>query len=596
MMTPAADDRSVAVGALRATIADLIDTSTHTDQVKGRLRSMTADATPEQLAGAIQEAGGWKLFAGQDGVDKGLQARVSTAYAWASGQPQWAREECCQPIAGRMTFPVTDPARMQGWATGLRPVLVDSAQTAKSIGSKPEVVLYTLTSGEKTEVPEWVRSMMSWGVPSRELADEAAEIPPDPDAIREKIFPILGPWRAILWALQASEFRILRVGLAWQEAHPGQREGDWLRWLAGWWIDDRLAPKAKADIEREDRRINSRELAVRHISRDPEGDRYVGLDRALEEGAALFGGPLVSVDGERYPQTPECLQRFQPRYGGILPESILKRRKNPMLPMMEIHRVAEFDSLAAVKAVGLGDDYPRITAKLVPLMFATCGGLNTLVTGTLGGLTDMLNPGRKTRARDRETVARALVAAGELRLIERLSNGVLKPHGLFVVDYQFSTAKDAEIGWSNNPFFLRRMKRGGGSGFYLVNIDGILRLDSQRPRVIALYLNQAGWWYTTCTQAGSYVDGRCRPRRLVDIAKEVNTLPPTALEYIDGKGDRRTMHQAIEEVRADIETLSAEGLIGSSKIDGKGRNAKAVIRPSDGYIEALRQAHNRHRK
>lgn len=564
---------------LRATLESLVtDWPDLDNEGKAALRSRFADATPEALQGYLADTGGWETIRdlGETYRDK-LAARVTTAYRWAREQPDvGANTEPCQPLAGRANVLVARDIGTK-WAPGFRPRQVAEVPP----GSWPEVTLYSLTgketeTGEQT-LPPWIQHLAAV---ARKVNGEV---------------PILGPWRAILWALESSEWEILSIGLVWSERHPGQREGDWLRLLVGRWVNSQVET-IKAELakerEQEERRRNSRSLVIRPTSKDTRGDRYVALDRALEEGAAWFGGPLV-VNAERYTETPE-VARYRPRGFDVVPESILKRRKNALLPGMEPHQpVNEFLALTATKAAGLDKTLPRLTAKLVPVMFATCRG-DTLVSGTLEELTRLLNPkATRIQKRDLETAAGSLVAAAGLRMIERLENGRFKPYNLFDVDYEFSTARDAKVGWTLNPWFAARMTK-GGTGYFLVNIDRLLTLDTQQPGTIAMYLNLAGWWHTRGRQRGTFHADRCEPRLLLDLAKEVNALSPTAAEYANTRGEaaRWSTSACLTRIRDDLDSLKEAGLIGSLEITGRGTKARAIILPDDGYVEACNRAHN----
>ena len=430
---------------------------------------------------------------------------------------------------------------------------------------------------------------------------EKPELPPGaelPSWKPDKVVGILPPWRAILWALETSEWEILVVGLAWREAHPAdQREGDWLRWLAGLWLT-KLANDAAAELERErelEANLRSgRSMIIRPRAKDARGDRYVALDRGFEEAAAVFAGSLVKVAGERYPDTPAVVERYRPWQGEIVPKSILDRKRNALIPGLEPPAVREFLSLTATKAVGLEPSFPRLTAKLVPVMFGTIGGGDHLVSGTLDELTKLLNPRiNRIRKRDRETAALALVSVDGLRLIERQDNGRLIPYRLFSINYEFSTEPDARVGWTLDPWFKERMTK-GGTGYFIVNIDRLLTLDTQKPEVIALYLNLAGWWHTVGKQRGTFHPDRCKPRRLIDLAAEINALSPTAAEYVrKGRGDRRRASESMASMKAHLEALREAGLLGTLEFRGKGLDSEVIILPDDGYIEACRRAHQR---
>jgi hypothetical protein len=334
---------------------------------------------------------------------------------------------------------------------------------------------------------------------------------------------------------------------------------------------------------------------------DSEGNRYVAMDRAIEDAAAMFGGPLV-VDDERYTETPTVATRtgplMRPSTWDVIPETMMQRRRDALLPGL-VPPLNEYLAATATKAAALGS-LPRLTAKLVPLIFATCRGTVSVI-GTLEELTRLVNPGKsRLQRRDRAAAGAALVACKGLRLIERKADGKMHPYDLFTVDYDLSTDADAEVGFTLNPFFARRMEK-GGAGYFLVNIDRLLRLDTQRPGVIAAYLNLAGWWHTKGRQNGIFRPEWCRDGRLLkELAREVNSLSPTAMEYSSGNRSngrgRKAASEDLDTLYHDLEALRDHGLIGTLETRGRGQERRVIVLPDDGYIEACRTATTKRHK
>lgn len=552
------DQRAIVQKRLRETIADLVGgNGDWPPEVKEVVLNRLSNATPEALTGWLND-GGWEV------VDKEkLEARIIAAYRWARDEHPGQQIPCCDTIAKTYkTYSLQRGSRVEI----RRFTLVESAQDIEGleidISPKPE--RFTLTD----EMGAIIGHSISILVDDEKPGDI-------------KVSP---PVETIRWCLDSNHWLPLSIGI-WCAAETRNREADWLRWLAGYWVRG-----VGEDVIREFQRIQeSKPLLIRARAKDKREERYIPIDLAMQEAGGILGGG-ARVDNELYADTAEPVST--PIACDI---ASIKRLDNPrqrLIPgvIQSDPLVSEFLLVTATQNIKR-DALPPLVAKMLPLQFAICRGPQ-LVRGTLQELTELLYPKTKRiQRREREHAAAALVASGAIRMFELKDNGTFHPYRIFDVDYDLSTEPGAKVGITMNPWFIDRMSK-GGIGYYLVNIDRLLALPTNKPALIALYLYLAGYWHKTGRQKGVFYPSRCAEGLdLFDIATTINALSPTALEYLSQeKGDRRAPSKDKERLVSGLKELQEQGLIGKLEIKGRGDKQKAIIQPDAGYIEACKRA------
>ena len=420
----------------------------------------------------------------------------------------------------------------------------------------------------------------------------------------QKDVPAEDPER-MLWTLAHGQIMFLP-----HELFPSK---SWLDLVAYAWLAEHRERLRAVDIE------------VRPIAA-VGGLQYTTFPRGLE-GASAMGGPIaiadpVEVNGEEYANEPalvadaagKTIQRgeklkaveeagsslaIQPRSLGVVPEEWLDNAKQMHLELgLDDEHVREYLVETATKTAALAK-FTAIAPKMLGFMFACAPMSGRGVKGNLEELALSLIPDlkeRRRKQRDLSMVGTALVAMKGLRVLEKKANGVLHPYDLFSLDYDLSSAADAEVGWCINPWLAKRMEGGSGGGFFLLNMSRWLQLPIKNPRIFPLALRLAAY------QDKARVNGIYQPNRLQwieadKLALQCNTLPEEAAAYRDGHTANKNAKVQLSKTRAnleaDLDTLKEHGFLGNwrkEKVYGKGWRLLPV--PAEDYAEACRNAVN----
>ena len=378
------------------------------------------------------------------------------------------------------------------------------------------------------------------------------------------------------------------------------KNGDWLRLLAGAWIEERAGIEAER-IKRAKRAVG---IEIRALAETSDKQEWTRFPRALDIAAALGGPFSVKVDGDAYAMEPEMAgeavgRALRPRGLDIVPadwlgnSAQLTLNLNPNTPPEALREYMMETAARTAHLAGL----PNMCPKLLGLMFATAPMSGRAVKGTLGELAHRLYPDWKTRRqskRDLQGLGAAFVAIKSLRLVEPLQDGIRHPYDLFIVDYDLSCKPDAKLGFMINPWLVERMKGGQGGGFFLLNMTRWLALGIQNPRLFPLALRLAAGW-DKARVGGIYDPAHLRPIEGDRLAWECNTLPEGAAAYRAGKTDARGAEVALTTARANLEAdlnrLQEAGLLGpwdKRKVYGEGFTVLPV--PPADYAEACKRA------
>lgn len=381
------------------------------------------------------------------------------------------------------------------------------------------------------------------------------------------------------------------------------KENDWLRLLAGAWLQDR----ANRETERHERAALAVPFAIRPKARTSAGNDWTPLPRALTPAAAMGGPFAVDVDGETYAQEPDFAgaavgHALRPRGLDIVPADWLGNPAQMTLALqLDAPAVKEYLIETAARTATL--TLPHMCPKLLGFMFAAAPMTARPVKGTLLELAHWIYPDWKDRRqskRDLQGLGAAFVAVKSLRLVETKPDGTRHPYDLFTVDYDLSCKPDASLGFMINPWLADRMQGGTGGGFFLLNMTRWLSLGIQNPRLFPLALRLAALW-DEARKGGVFDPARLHTIEADRLAAQCNTLSPGAAMYRAGKTDAGAAKQALKDARANLEAdlnaLKDAGLLGDwtkRKIHGKGFELLPV--PPADYAEACKRAAHTCRK
>jgi hypothetical protein len=455
------------------------------------------------------------------------------------------------------------------------------------------------------------------------LLYDTARADRDKPDVRERIArlttPRIEPWAALLVpedltppdkaevllgldALKAGLQGFDWSGLGLSLTDKAGRAGDWLGRLAVPWMDERRA----ALVERADRQSAAVGIALRPKAETDAG-KWTPLPRALTVAAAMGGPFSVDVNGETYAPEPglagPAALALRPRGMDIVPADWLGNPAQLSLALdLDTPPEAVLEYLGAVVENAARTAHlarlGNICPKLLGLMFAAAPMTGRMVQGTLGELARMLYPDwsiNRRGKRDLQGLGAAMMAVKGLRLVETEPDGTRRPYELFIVDMALTAKPDAVLGWTINPWLLRRMQGGKGGGFFLLNMTRWLALGIQNPRLFPLALRLAALWDAARVHNGPFDPARLRPIEADRLCWECNTLPEGAAMFRTGKTDAEAAKVQLKRARAnleaDLDALRDAGLLGpyeKRKVHGEGFTVLPV--PPADYGEACKRA------
>jgi len=367
-------------------------------------------------------------------------------------------------------------------------------------------------------------------------------------------------------------------------------------------MDERRA----ALVERLDRQAAAVGIALRPKAETAAG-KWTPLPRVLDVAAALGGPFAVEVDGETYAPEPElagpAALALRPRGVDIVPADWLGNPAQLSLALnLDTPPDAVLEYLGAVVESATRTAHlaklPNICPKLLGLMFAAAPMTGRMVQGTLGELARMLYPdwtSNRRSTRDLQGVGAAMMAVKGLRLVETEPDGTRRPYELFIVDMALTAKPDAVLGWTINPWLVKRMQGGKGGGFFLLNMTRWLALGIQNPRLFPLALRLAALWDAARVRNGPFDPARLRPIEADRLAWECNTLPEGAAMYrakrTDTHAGKVQLLRARDNLEADLDALREAGLLGPwKKTKAYGRGFDVLPMPPADYAEACKRA------
>jgi len=362
-------------------------------------------------------------------------------------------------------------------------------------------------------------------------------------------------------------------------------------------------------VERLDREAAAVGISIRPKATTAAGNAWTPLPRALNVAAALGGPFSVEVDGESYMPEPDlagpAALALRPRGLDIVPADWLGNPAQLSLALdLDTPPDAVLEYLGAVVETAARTAHlarlGNICPKLLGLMFAAAPMTGRMVQGTLGELARMLYPdwtSNRRSTRDLQGVGAAMMAVKGLRLVETELDGTRRPYELFIVDMALTAKPDAVLGWTINPWLVKRMQGGKGGGFFLLNMTRWLALGIQNPRLFPLALRLAALWDAARVRNGPFDPARLKPIEADRLAWECNTLPEGAAMYrakrTDAHAGKVQLLRARDKLAADLDALREAGLVGDwkptmHKVHGAGWTLLPV--PPADYQEACKRA------
>ena len=332
---------------------------------------------------------------------------------------------------------------------------------------------------------------------------------------------------------------------------------------------------------------------------------YGGIPRIAAPMSWAFGGPGISaamVNGDSYAMEPEAAASALVPRSFMLTGSVKQpERFNMPLdldpPMPLAIQVTDATGYALTPHAG----------KLALIVMAHDRAMGGKVyRWTLDALVKSLNPGSKRiQASHYKPVAEGLEQLSKLHAF--LPTGqkyrVFYATGLLTDPSTAHARKDAEVVLGIDPVFSALTREWGGArGYFLINLDGAMRLDNREPIALRTYVRVAALWNTTFKPGGEPDPGRMKPTRIDEIGLMANNYRHGTVELLQAQGEKAQVRRARmalsedrEKTRDTLQKLADEGLLTLKETDAAGARVgkhELVILPPDEYVEAWRRHRN----
>ena len=331
---------------------------------------------------------------------------------------------------------------------------------------------------------------------------------------------------------------------------------------------------------------------------------YSGIPRIAAPMCWAFGGPSISaatVNGDAYALEPEAAASALVPRSFVLTGNI-KQPERFNLPL-------ELDPpipLAIKVTDATGYALTPHAGKLALIIMAHDRGMGGRVyRWTLDALVKSLNPGgRRIESSHYKPVAEGLEQLSKLHAF--LPTGqkyrVFYATGLLTDPTTAHARKDAEVVLGIDPVFSAFTQEWGGArGYFLINLDGAMRLDNREPVALRTYVRVAALWNTVFKPGGEPDPGRMKPTHIDKIGLMANNYRHGTVELLQAQGDKKQAKRARialsedrEKTRETLKKLAACGLLTLKEPEGKEGKHELVILPPAEYLEAWRR--HRHPK
>ena len=335
-----------------------------------------------------------------------------------------------------------------------------------------------------------------------------------------------------------------------------------------------------------------------------EPDRYVKLPKPVSAIAWAMGAEGVRVDGDAYAQEPKLVDALLPKTWQLLPKDHDTRPHQTAWPMATDGNEPEPFAVALASSAG-ASKLQRImgteAAKIALLVLADPQVQKAgLTRAQLGQLTRMVRPGAK-RIQPRDYVATAS-ALEELKGLHTFLPDWRKVQ-IFDVTTPFTPKAargDMEILAGITGTFREVLARARDrqltgpnlrgnefAGWFLVNIDGVMRLPNTEPHLLRLYVRAAATINAAFHLDGAGFDSSKLSGYTIDRwAALANALPHGVAEHLQAKSKSRSRiveaTKARRALRDDLDALRDEyQLVRIEKVGDKYK-----LLPTEGHLEA----------
>lgn len=376
------------------------------------------------------------------------------------------------------------------------------------------------------------------------------------------------------------------------------------------WFDDAdgtppaLRTLAKAFREQIAQCVEAPPLRITGGTARGEPDRFVKMPKPIAAVSWAMGAEGVRVDGDAYAQEPKLVDALLPKTWQLLPKDHDTRPHQTAWPMATDGNEPEPFAVALASSAG-ASKLQRImgteAAKIALLVLADPQVQKAgLTRAQLGQLTRMVRPGAK-RIQPRDYVATAS-ALEELKGLHTFLPDWRKVQ-IFDVTTPFTPKAargDMEILAGITGTFREVLARARDrqltgpnlrgnefAGWFLVNIDGVMRLPNTEPHLLRLYVRAAATINAAFHLDGAGFDSSKLSGYTIDRwAALANALPHGVAEHLQAKSKSRSRiveaTKARRALRDDLDALRDEyQLVRIEKVGDKYK-----LLPTEGHLEA----------
>ena len=325
---------------------------------------------------------------------------------------------------------------------------------------------------------------------------------------------------------------------------------------------------------------------------------YGGVPRILAPMSWAFGGPAIAattVNGDAYAMEPRAAEsalvpRSWSRTLMLTPEAKQPERFNLPLeldePMPLAIQVTDATGYALTPHAG----------KVALLLMAQDRALDgRLRRWTIDSLVKSLNPGgKRIESSHYKPVAEALEMLKKMHAF--LPTGqkwqVFYANGLLTDPKTAYGKKQTEVILGIDPAFCEAIRQWGGApGYFLINLDGVMRLDNRKPVALRTYVRVAALWNTRFLRGGEPNIQGMTPTHIDQIGLMANNYRAETARFIQAQGQRsmasrarKALSEDREATRGTLKELAADGLL---TLEEKGKHELLILPPGD-YLEAWR--------
>ena len=325
---------------------------------------------------------------------------------------------------------------------------------------------------------------------------------------------------------------------------------------------------------------------------------YTGVPRISAPMSWAFGGPAIAaatVNGDSYALEPRAAEsalvpRSWSRALMLTTEARQPERFNLPLeldaPMPLAIQVTDATGYALTPHAG----------KIALLLMAQDRALDgRLRRWTIESLVKSLNPGAKRiESSHYKPVAEALEMLKKLHAF--LPTGqkwqVFYANGLITDPKTAYGKKQAEVILGIDPAFCGAIRQwAGATGYFLINLDGAMRLDNRKPVALRTYVRVAALWNTRFRPGGEPDLEGMAPTHIDQIGLMANNYRAETARFLQAQGQknaatraRKALSEDRDATRETLKELAADGLLTMKEVS---KHELSILPPRE-YLEAWR--------